>query len=93
MSKDEMVSSVQSPEFQEKLQQKLYALKGNNGRCIADGCGGRIVKSIRGIGPSGYILSMPHCEKCNRRYTFAGGDIPTVGHEQFQKLLSMRFDI
>lgn len=91
MSNEKMVEVVHSPEFQEKLQKNLYTLKGDNGRCIAKGCGGKIVRSIRGIGASGYIYSPPHCEKCRRQYTFASGHIPVVGHEQLQKLLSMRF--
>lgn len=87
-----MSKVVHSPEFQEALRQKLYALKGNNGRCITEGCGGRIVKTIRGISSvSGYIYSLPHCEVCKRQYTFAGGHIPAVGHERLQKTLSMRF--
>lgn len=82
--------SNQDPEavaFRENFEKQLREQSGENGRCIDISCQGRIVQVIRGASVSGYILSLPRCEKCGREYIFAK-DVPTVGHEAFRKAMN-----
>lgn len=87
---DRILKSNQDPKavaFRENFDKKFREQCGENGRCINTSCQGRIVQVIRGADASGYILSLPRCEKCGREYIFAK-DVPTVGHEAFQEAMN-----
>lgn len=64
----------------------------SDGKCKAEGCEGRVVKHVAGATSYDYIYHIPACDTCGRQYISAG-DVPAVGHEEFQRAMSVPYGL
>lgn len=59
----------------------------SDGRCRSEGCGGLVVKKVRGLFREKFSYGPPACEKCGRAYFFAK-NVPEVGRDEFIKSMN-----
>ncbi len=88
-----MAEALTDPKFEAHLKRYFSEHSGNDGYCSDDNCKGRIVKQVRGLCSIGYVYDIPHCSKCGRQYRFAGSNVPSVGHKDFEELMNTPFTI
>lgn len=93
----EWIKHLATPEGKAELKtwmkQHVAEHSGKDGYCSDDDCKGLIVKQVRGLCSFGYTYDIPCCSKCGRQYIFAEGNIPAVGHKEFEELMNKPFTI